>query len=67
MFESIFSESASKPFYKLLPQNETSEWNTNQGSKVTDYGEMTDINLSTMEFNSYSVSKYIKKRVHGCR
>lgn len=59
MFESIFSESSNKPFYKLLPQNETDEWNTRQTNKITTNSEeMTNINLSTMEFNSYSVSKY---------
>lgn len=61
MFESIFSESSTRPFYKLLPQNETSEWNTSQTNKITNSEAMTDINLSTMEFNSYSVSKYCHK------
>lgn len=65
MFESIFTENSSKPFYKLLPQNETNEWNnTGRTNKITNFDEMTDINLSTMEFTSYSVSKYyFKKKV----
>lgn len=60
MFESIFSESlSSKPFYKLLPQNENTDWS----QTININGEeMTDIDLSAMEFNSYSVSKYCFKK-----
>lgn len=63
MFETFFNESLNKPFYKLLPQNETSDWSPSQTNKTsTNSEEMTDINLSTMEFNSYSVSKYCHKK-----
>lgn len=58
MFESILSESSRKPLYKLIPQNETiTEWNTADRNKIIESDEMTDINLSAMDFGSYSVSK----------
>lgn len=62
MFDSVFKNSSNKPFYKLLPQNEISEWSTSQTKISTNSEEMIDIDLSTMEFDSYTVSKYCHKK-----
>lgn len=62
MFDSLFQNSSTKPLYKLLPQNEISDWNTSPTKISTNSEEMIDIDLSTMEFNSYTVSKYCYKK-----